>query len=610
MSTLVLNPVTGKLDLVSSELATPVSIANGGTNNSTAYTAGSVLFSDGSKVTEHNAGLYWNDSLMYFSIGSTNPLAPIQASAAGVYGQEIPTMISNSIPAPYVAAASSEASSGNQAWGAFSQTSGVTEKWASNATNTGWLRMDFGSGRTPIITRYAITGPISGDTTYAPKTWTFEGSNDASSWTVLDTQTNAAAWSALEKRTFSFTNTTAYRYYRVNISVNQGGGYCEITNLDMMSGNVPTLRASQTLLEVGGPIFLLVNSTDLSYGLGSTATTNLRINSSTTSKVTTTAPELVMEQTGDALGTTRMHMQNRSGSAGALFENAGLDLVDFGFKPLTGPQSNFRLEHRAAALKASGNSLGEFQFLMDSTSTAVYSLVTGAAVTDVFTGKFGVNQAAPGAMGHFVASSSSTIVGIDQGAASQSADLREWLDSSSNVLAKVNSKGNISQAIGSTTSLMTGIGVADVQTSSSGVGNTADTNDDTLFTYSLPSNSMSANGKSVRVRAAGSSAANANTKDIKLWFAGTTIVDSGVLALNNADWSIEMEITRIDSTHVSCVGTWTDNGLSAATVKVTANLVVSDLTANASVIKVTGASTVVGAANDVKGYLQKTWFEN
>jgi hypothetical protein len=167
----------------------------------------------------------------------------------------------------------------------------------------------------------------------------------------------------------------------------------------------------------------------------------------------------------------------------------------------------------------------------------------------------------------------------------------------------------LTSLVGGSTSAMTNVGVANVQTSSAGVGNAADTSDDTLFTYSLPSNAMASNGNSVRVRASGTTAANGNNKRVKLWFAGTAIVDSQVITANAKNWMIEMEITRLDSTHVSAIGSFTVDG-AASVLGFQSNLAVSDLTANASIIKSTGASPTTGAANDVKGYLQKTWFEN
>jgi hypothetical protein len=150
--------------------------------------------------------------------------------------------------------------------------------------------------------------------------------------------------------------------------------------------------------------------------------------------------------------------------------------------------------------------------------------------------------------------------------------------------------------------------LADVQTSTAGVGNGADTTDDTLFTWPLPMWALRSNYHGLRAVASGHFASNGNNKRVKLWFAGTVVVDSGVLTSNNADWLAEMVIHRIDSTHVSCVGRFTVSG-SADTVTVTANLSVSDLTANASTVKITGSSPTTGAANDVLGYLMKTYVD-
>jgi trimeric autotransporter adhesin len=48
-----------------------VAIANGGTNNSSAYTAGSIIYSDGTKLTQDNANFFWNDTNQSIGIGTT-----------------------------------------------------------------------------------------------------------------------------------------------------------------------------------------------------------------------------------------------------------------------------------------------------------------------------------------------------------------------------------------------------------------------------------------------------------------------------------------------------------------------------------------------------------
>lgn len=56
-------------------------IANGGTNNSSAYTAGSIIFSNGTSLTQDNANFFWNDTNQSIGIGTNTP-----ASAAFIDG--------------------------------------------------------------------------------------------------------------------------------------------------------------------------------------------------------------------------------------------------------------------------------------------------------------------------------------------------------------------------------------------------------------------------------------------------------------------------------------------------------------------------------------------
>lgn len=150
----------------------------------------------------------------------------------------VPKMTSNTAPAG-TAAASSIFSGSFDAFQAFDDVSTVNNKWvAVNGTTTGWVRYDFGSTKT--ITYYSITGVPSDENlpNRAPKSWTFEGTNDGTfaTWVTLDTKSNQPAWVMGEKRIYSFTNTTAYRYYRVNVSANQGdASILAIAELEFMT---------------------------------------------------------------------------------------------------------------------------------------------------------------------------------------------------------------------------------------------------------------------------------------------------------------------------------------------------------------------------------------
>lgn len=154
----------------------------------------------------------------------------------------VPTMTSNSAPLGTVTA-SNEASAAFAGWKAFNDDITGTDEWSTSATaGVGTLQYDFGSGVTKVITYYSIVGRPVGEATtnLGPKTWTLEGSNNGSSWTTLDTQTNAANWGAGEKRYYTLANTTAYRYYRLNVTVNQGNGNLCVGEMELLTSTEGT----------------------------------------------------------------------------------------------------------------------------------------------------------------------------------------------------------------------------------------------------------------------------------------------------------------------------------------------------------------------------------
>ena len=102
-----------------------------------------------------------------------------------------------------------------------------TNGWLSINSAPWWLQYDFGTGSAKVIKRYRINDEWQ---SYRLKTWTFEGSNDGATWTVLDQHVNYTDWFV---ETFNFSNPNAYRYYRMNIST---GGYYGIAigEMEMM----------------------------------------------------------------------------------------------------------------------------------------------------------------------------------------------------------------------------------------------------------------------------------------------------------------------------------------------------------------------------------------
>ena len=101
----------------------------------------------------------------------------------------------------------------------------------SSYQTAGWVGQDFGSGVTKTITSYRIITKYGTTGGYYPKTWTFQGSNDGTNWATLDTRTNETSWTIPTTSNYheawneySFTNSTAYRYYRINVTANGGHG--------------------------------------------------------------------------------------------------------------------------------------------------------------------------------------------------------------------------------------------------------------------------------------------------------------------------------------------------------------------------------------------------
>ncbi len=116
--------------------------------------------------------------------------------------------------------------------------------WASSS-QTGWLMYDFGAGMRVNATQYTVLGYLYSGVFTCPSAWTFEGSNDNASWTVLDTRSGQ---STSLKRTYAVTgNSTYYRFYRLNITgVYPAVGYLGVAELEIMGGSLAFPAISPT----------------------------------------------------------------------------------------------------------------------------------------------------------------------------------------------------------------------------------------------------------------------------------------------------------------------------------------------------------------------------
>jgi len=129
------------------------------------------------------------------------------------------------------ATASSTASPGSWvADNAFERQRGdVGYCWASSTSSMPqWLQVQVVTAQ--VATGYTIKSRLTSPN-QTPNTWTFLGSNDGSSWNTLDTRSGESGWTGNEARTYTFSNSIAYTYYRINITAINGGSSCSINNM-------------------------------------------------------------------------------------------------------------------------------------------------------------------------------------------------------------------------------------------------------------------------------------------------------------------------------------------------------------------------------------------
>lgn len=155
----------------------------------------------------------------------------------------IPVMTSNTTSSG-IARASQEIIGNEEAWKAFDgDNNNIPSRWATINIPTGWISYEFNNSIT--ISKYSIAPPI-GNPQQAPKDWTFEGSNDGTNWTVLDTQTNVSDWVDRTYKEYLIANDTSYKIYRINISANNGNSarvsITEIQMFELINSTVNILK--------------------------------------------------------------------------------------------------------------------------------------------------------------------------------------------------------------------------------------------------------------------------------------------------------------------------------------------------------------------------------
>lgn len=135
-----------------------------------------------------------------------------------------------------------------------------------SASQPQWWQYDFGAAKEKVVVKYTIQHATDGNPPYYyPKSFTLQGSNDGSGWTTVHSPSAQTGWGRLEKRTFTFSNSTAYRYYRIHITEKEAGGegvsMGEVELIPAASGSAGVVSVSFSETQVPKEVILVAEET-------------------------------------------------------------------------------------------------------------------------------------------------------------------------------------------------------------------------------------------------------------------------------------------------------------------------------------------------------------
>ena len=124
----------------------------------------------------------------------------------------------------------------------------LMSKGSNNANMPLAVIYDFGYGKQKTVNKYSIRGPGS-NFARGPKAWTFEGSDNGTTWNELHSKDDES-WTSATTKEYQFSNSTAYRYYRIKFTesadtnTSYGGPYLELNELRFYNTNPGELHVN------------------------------------------------------------------------------------------------------------------------------------------------------------------------------------------------------------------------------------------------------------------------------------------------------------------------------------------------------------------------------
>ncbi|WP_211349915.1 GH92 family glycosyl hydrolase [Rarobacter faecitabidus] len=155
---------------------------------------------------------------------------------------------------PDVIAATASAENGTNENAPKAADGDPTTKWLANAT-TAWLRFEM---QNPVVLKKYVMVTANDSSDRNPKNWTVQGSSDGSTWTDLESQTNQLPTTTAPFTRVEYTglasNTTPYKFYRLNITANNGNSLIQLADWELFSDtSMPVPEQPMSVEATTGP---------------------------------------------------------------------------------------------------------------------------------------------------------------------------------------------------------------------------------------------------------------------------------------------------------------------------------------------------------------------
>jgi len=204
-------------------MANKFAIASGNWNNSAIWNDG-VVPTIGDDVWANSFNVTLNQDVDVKSLRSN--ISPLVLPF-----NPIPLMTDNTSPSGTASAGTNDVN----AFNVFDQDAATSWTSVGGLGTTAWVAYQLTSGI--VAKRYYILRPSA--TTNRPSGWLFQGSNDGSSWTTLDTVTANATAGGYTSGVLA--NTTAYEYYRILVNTVSSGSSAQLFTFEITNNTTSAL---------------------------------------------------------------------------------------------------------------------------------------------------------------------------------------------------------------------------------------------------------------------------------------------------------------------------------------------------------------------------------